>query len=166
GRGYAWTVRWREHLQATGTKIPLARARAGDVLFFKYPTSDDRNTNPVNHVALVVGSATSTYIPTIGFNTPRPGSGGDPSNGRGVWTHTRALNDRYIVDCYRPPWWAHPDLVIYTRGGLGELGYDPGPIDGDFGKRTEAAVLAFQKDHPPLVVDGKPGPATRAAIGV
>src|SRR5690606_33926130 len=82
GRGYAWTVRWREHRQATGTKIPLARARAGDVLFFKYPTSDDRNTNPVNHVDLVVGSATSTYIPTIGFNTPPPGSGGDPSNGR------------------------------------------------------------------------------------
>lgn len=47
--------------------------------------------------------------------------------------------------------------------------YDPGPIDGDFGPLTEAAVKAFQGDNVDfdgnaLVVDGIVGPKTWAAI--
>ena len=37
----------------------------------------------------------------------------------------------------------------YTREAqqlLTDLGYDPGPIDGDYGRRTAAAVKAFQRD--------------------
>ncbi len=37
----------------------------------------------------------------------------------------------------------------YTREAqqlLTDLGYDPGPIDGDYGRRTAAAVSAFQRD--------------------
>ena len=37
----------------------------------------------------------------------------------------------------------------YTREAqqlLTELGYNPGPIDGDYGRRTAAAVKAFQRD--------------------
>jgi N-acetyl-anhydromuramyl-L-alanine amidase AmpD len=47
---------------------------------------------------------------------------------------------------------------------LKALGYDPGPIDGIFGPRTEDAVSDFQGDHPPLVVDGDPGPLTQAML--
>ncbi len=43
------------------------------------------------------------------------------------------------------------------------LGYDAGPFDGVYGSLTRQAVAAFQRDHD-LTVDGKVGPATRAAL--
>jgi MYXO-CTERM domain-containing protein len=46
---------------------------------------------------------------------------------------------------------------------LAGLGYSPGPIDGRYGPRTEAAVIRFQVTHG-LVADGIDGPVTRAAL--
>lgn len=46
---------------------------------------------------------------------------------------------------------------------LYELAYNPGPIDGVFGPRTESAVRAFQRDSR-LVPDGIVGPRTRANL--
>jgi hypothetical protein len=43
------------------------------------------------------------------------------------------------------------------------LGYEPGSIDGIYGKKTRAAVLAFQADAK-IKVDGKVGPQTRTAL--
>ncbi len=48
---------------------------------------------------------------------------------------------------------------------LRNQGFDPGPIDGDFGPRTEAAVRNFQRSKG-LVVDGIVGVATWTALGV
>nr|WP_242833713.1 peptidoglycan-binding protein [Desulfosporosinus youngiae] len=42
-------------------------------------------------------------------------------------------------------------------------GYNPGPIDGIFGARTEQAVLQFQRDHG-LAADGIVGPLTWGAL--
>jgi peptidoglycan hydrolase-like protein with peptidoglycan-binding domain len=50
---------------------------------------------------------------------------------------------------------------LQTR--LRELGFDPGPIDGVLGPKTEAAVRAFQRSRG-LVADGIVGPKTRAAL--
>lgn len=47
---------------------------------------------------------------------------------------------------------------------LKSCGYDPGVIDGDYGKRTTAAVLAFQVDRPDVDDDGIAGPQTLGAI--
>ncbi len=48
---------------------------------------------------------------------------------------------------------------------LRNAGYDPGPIDGIFGSRTQAAVMAFQRDtHIPI--DGIVGRQTWTALGV
>jgi N-acetylmuramoyl-L-alanine amidase len=42
-------------------------------------------------------------------------------------------------------------------------GFDPGPIDGLFGRRTEGTVASFQASQG-LIVDGEAGPETRAAL--
>jgi len=47
---------------------------------------------------------------------------------------------------------------------LKAAGYDPGDIDGSYGARTAAAVLAFQADRPDLEDDGVAGPMTLGAL--
>ena len=47
---------------------------------------------------------------------------------------------------------------------LNTAGYGILVVDGKFGPLTEAAVKAFQIAHPPLVVDGIVGPLTRAVL--
>jgi len=54
--------------------------------------------------------------------------------------------------------------VSGIQGRLANMGYDVGRIDGVIGPRTRAAIEAFQRDHPPLVVDGTCGPLTRARL--
>ena len=65
-------------------------------------------------------------------------------------TIKRGSTGKYVKECQN-------DLIL--------LGYDVGPTgaDGKFGKNTEKAVKAFQKDHK-LKVDGIVGPATWAAL--
>ena len=46
---------------------------------------------------------------------------------------------------------------------LASLGYDVGPLDGKFGRRTAAAVRSFQSLNG-LAVDGKVGPKTSAKL--
>ena len=53
--------------------------------------------------------------------------------------------------------------ALQTR--LEELGFSPGPIDGQFGPGTESAVRAFQQSRG-LTVDGIVGPATAKALGL
>jgi tol-pal system protein YbgF len=49
----------------------------------------------------------------------------------------------------------HPtrDMVRQAQEMLAAMGYDPGPIDGDMGRRTTAAVTAFQQSKG-IPVDG------------
>jgi hypothetical protein len=57
------------------------------------------------------------------------------------------------------------DWVKYLQETLTAWGYSPGPVDGVFGPRTEAAVIQFQANNPdgqgnPLLQDGIVGPKT------
>jgi hypothetical protein len=47
---------------------------------------------------------------------------------------------------------------------LKACGYDTGDVDGDYGKLTTAAVLAFQVDRPDIDDDGIAGPHTLGAL--
>ncbi|SNS40535.1 LysM domain-containing protein [Anaerovirgula multivorans] len=57
------------------------------------------------------------------------------------------------------------ESVRRLQGLLRDAGFDPGPIDGIFGARTEAAVRAFQTSRG-LTVDGIVGVRTWTALGV
>jgi peptidoglycan hydrolase-like protein with peptidoglycan-binding domain len=58
-----------------------------------------------------------------------------------------------------------PAVVARIQQSLAARGFDPGPIDGEFGNNTAAAVAAFQATQG-LVVDGQVGPQTAGALGV
>ncbi|MEJ8473965.1 glycoside hydrolase family protein [Roseibium algae] len=60
---------------------------------------------------------------------------------------------------------AKPDPALkQAQTKLADLGYQSGPADGLDGPVTRKAVLEFQRDHPPLAIDGRIGPATRATL--
>jgi lysozyme family protein len=63
----------------------------------------------------------------------------------------------------RPP--VANDRVRELQRQLNATGFDPGPIDGEFGPRTESAVIAFQKVKN-LTIDGEVGPQTGRALGL
>lgn len=54
--------------------------------------------------------------------------------------------------------------VMRTQVLLAARGYDPGPQDGIFGSKTDAAVARFQSAKG-LTVDGLVGPLTKTALG-
>lgn len=56
------------------------------------------------------------------------------------------------------------DDVRQIQELLQMAGFDPGPIDGVYGPKTQEAVAAFQEEHGSLTVDGKVGPNTREAL--
>lgn len=50
--------------------------------------------------------------------------------------------------------------VLEIQKKLKGTGFDPGLLDGVMGRQTQAAIRAFQIQHPGLVVDGIAGPKT------
>ena len=54
-------------------------------------------------------------------------------------------------------------LIRELQEALASAGFDPGPADGTYGQRTEAAVVAFQEANG-LSVDGRVGPETAEAL--
>ncbi|MBM3271488.1 MAG: D-alanyl-D-alanine carboxypeptidase family protein, partial [Candidatus Sericytochromatia bacterium] len=57
------------------------------------------------------------------------------------------------------------EAVTALQRRLADLGFDPGPIDGIFGPRTEAAVKAFQTARR-IEIDGIVGPQTWGELGI
>lgn len=134
--------------------------QAGDIVFFKYKTNNRRT----NHVGIVV-SVSSNVINTIEGNT----STTSQDNGGCVMQRNRYSN---IVAYARPKYNINTtidekptlkqgdkgDWVIIAQGKLVVEGYKI-EVDGDFGPKTKAAVIDYQKKHG-LTADGIIGPKT------
>lgn len=59
-----------------------------------------------------------------------------------------------------------PDSAVHIKDiqtALKNAGFDPGPADGNMGKKTKKAIRDFQEAHG-LKADGKVGPKTWAAM--
>jgi len=56
-------------------------------------------------------------------------------------------------------------IVKEIQRKLKEKGFNPGPLDGDFGSMTHAAVVSFQAARG-LLIDGEVGATTARALGV
>jgi peptidoglycan hydrolase-like protein with peptidoglycan-binding domain len=82
-----------------------------------------------------------------------PGTGGPSADSSGVLLALRAG--------YRQAGGSPAVRTLQRR--LTRLGYAPGPVDGLFGPRTQAAVLAFQTRHH-LTADGVVGPDTHRRL--
>ncbi|GLK63353.1 N-acetylmuramidase domain-containing protein [Paracoccus kondratievae] len=96
-------------------------------------------------------------------------------NGAGYATHgyhTRlaaafarwqAIPDVFAPACPKIGLGSRGEAVRAAQQRLADLGHDPGPVDGIFGRGTQAAAIAFQKSVG-LVPDGIIGPKTWAAL--
>ncbi len=162
-------------------RVSREQARPGDFVFFKYPTTDpNRVDNVVNHVDICVGALRSDGLPTVGFNTPRPGTSGDSSSGRGVWRHVRGtwfiesiIRANYSHAVSADP--ADPADRGYTQRrhpvvNVGDKGVAVGVWERIAGRpvgsvwSTEDAVAAkVVQRRVRVTADGEPGPKTAAA---
>jgi immune inhibitor A len=106
--------------------------------------SSTPNTNshaglPTNVAIRAIGSSGATI--SVDFDVTASGAGTDPTLRRGA---------------------RGPD-VARLQQALINLGFDPGPVDGIFGPKTDAAVRAYQRSRG-LAADGIVGPLTWASL--
>jgi hypothetical protein len=83
-----------------------------------------------------------------------------PLNARGGRLTVGSFVRDLAIGELNPPEETEDSGISGIQARLANLGFDPGPIDGAWGPQTEAAVRAFQAEHPPLAVDGICGPDT------
>lgn len=72
---------------------------------------------------------------------------------------TGGLTDASTINLGDPIWAtksqpANASAVSRVQAALTRLGYDPGPIDGAYGPKTEQAIRSYQRNNG-LVVDGR-----------
>ncbi len=92
------------------------------------------------------------------------GAGRGAAIGAGVGVVTGAIERDNIERAYAygpgpgPGAYGPPNLVYDTQVALYRLGYDPGPPDGLYGRRTADAIAQYQYAYR-MPVTGQPSPA-------
>ena len=80
--------------------------------------------------------------------------------GAAVGGATGYLTDEETINLGDPVWeddgsdGAQSGTVTRVQGGLAQLGYKPGPVDGVVGPQTSEAIREYQRDHG-LLIDGQ-----------
>lgn len=165
----AYTGAWQGDSLHLGQRVPVAQAAAAaGAILLRFPPSpgsmghivvSDGNGGTVEAMGRAVGVRrghvdgrawdTGVFLPGFTYGAARAGLG------------------------YRPPAVLYAigragmrqDVVRDIQRALTALGISPGPIDGDYGHNTAAAVAAFQAIKG-LVVDGQVGPQTARRLKV
>jgi peptidoglycan hydrolase-like protein with peptidoglycan-binding domain len=89
------------------------------------------------------------------------GAGIGAAGGAVVGGATGYLTDEETIDLGDPVWedddsaGGQSGTVTRVQGGLAQLGYSPGPVDGVMGPQTAEAIRDYQRDHG-LLIDGRP----------
>lgn len=119
-----------------------------------------------SHIGFILARLSNGMYQTIEGNT----SASSDDNGGAVMVRTRSQNEiRYIFrPKYKSAYLSKGDEgseVIEMQAKLIALGFSCGAsgVDGKFGKDTEKALVAFQKDAG-IEADGKYGPQSKAAL--
>ncbi|MDX1576221.1 MAG: peptidoglycan-binding domain-containing protein [Kiloniellales bacterium] len=83
--------------------------------------------------------------------------------GAAVGGATGYLTDEDTINLGDPIWedddsaGGQSGTVTRVQGGLAQLGYNPGPVDGVMGPQTAEAIREYQRDHG-LLIDGRATP--------
>ncbi len=113
-----------------GTEVKLDKAKEGDIVVF------ERGTGGQGHVAFYVG-ASATQIRVLGGNQ-------NDQVSIASYPKARLLGIRRPVLAETNP----TPSVLSVQRQLKELGYfEVGNLDGKYGPRTRAAILAFRADN-------------------
>lgn len=157
-----------------GQSVSRNSLKPGDIVFFDWDGSGD-----CDHVG-IVESVGSSRVTTIEGNTSS-GNSGSQSNGDGVYRRYRNLSQ--VAKAIRPAYTggnssSGGNVTVTVKevstGSSGRAvknlqlilnnrGYNCGTADGDFGSKTKAAVIAFQKAQG-LGADGIVGTKTWTAL--
>ena len=144
-----------------------ANVSAG-VLLIRNPPMPGR----MGHVAISDGGGKVIEAAGVGLGVRR-----GPIEGR-LWHHCARIPDviyratgqpvapkplPYLLQLEQP--WVTGPLVRKVQVALKAAGFNPGPIDRQYGPNTVAAVFAFQKSNR-LIGDGIVGPKTAKKLGV
>lgn len=165
----AYTGAWQHDALTTGKRIPWQDA-AGIVgaVLLRYPPS------PGSMGHIVVSDGSGGTVEAMG---KRWGVCRGKTSGR-AWD-TGVLVPWFDYDTAVSPLKLVEPKLLYAIGRAGmkkdvvkdiqrklaAAGFDPGPVDGDYGHNTAAAVAAFQTVKG-LVVDGQVGKQTARTLGV
>lgn len=164
----AYTGAWKHDSQKLGTRVPVAKA-AGTVggILLRYPPSPGSMGHIVvcDGIGGTVEAMGKAYGVRRGKVTGRVWDTGVliPGFSYGDTSAVVAAPPAVIYAIGRPGMRAN--VVKAIQRALKTAGVDPGPIDGDYGHNTAAAVAAFQAIKG-LVVDGQVGPQTAKRLGI
>jgi N-acetylmuramoyl-L-alanine amidase len=114
----------------------------------------------------VMGRLPATQLQTFEGNTGEDGLIEQPvplNARRGKLIIGSFVRELAIGDL-NPPAETEDNGISGIQARLANLGFGPGPVNGAGGPRTEAAIQAFQAEHPSLPADGVCGPETLAKL--